>query len=574
MEGRHCRHLPVTYICTMKIDERLSLCPVNEKSIGLIVSLIPVAVYFFLLLRYCYNFPFYDDYIAVLEAVSRWQYASSFNEKLSLLVEQHNEHRIVYIHVISLLDNFLRGSVHFTDLVWCGNISLLLVLFLLYKSAESISEVSMFWLLPVVLLLFQLQSWDNTYWAMASLANFGIHGWVISAIYLASRRERWAWAGAISATLLALGTIGSGLFLIPVVLAVWGVQKRFRELLLGGLVLIIAVLLYFKGYQQPEGYPSLAHTLKHADWAQLLLFWGAFLGSNTYHPALSFVAPLMGWCGIGWFLWLTFRLYFQKNPVLYGVLGFLVLTALAVALNRYGRGIEGAYPSRYRMNSSLFLAVTYLTVVELTAVKWKSRVVMAGSAATLALYVMSVYVYLPRIKNNYELRVADHWLFRHQMPIAGSYRLKDANEMLQTSVKEGLFIPPPLPENLFKDSVERKQLSVGLPVAGDTSLKNNAAEYDIDEVKIVDKQVVIRGWVRFKKAGLTLNEVYIFVNTEKGYPTLFQKRYDLFEKYHDARYQDTGFLGAVPLSEWPKSPKGWHLLVEANNGQRSWLSPK
>lgn len=547
---------------------------VYNKTIGLTISLLPVAAYLLLLLRYSYNFPFYDDYIAVLEALTRWQDTSNVNEKLSLLVEQHNEHRIAYIHSVALIDDFLRGSVYFTDLIFWGNLSLILILCLLYQTAKPLSSVSIFWLLPVALLLFQLQSWDNTYWAMASLANFGIHGWVITAIYLASRREPWAWPGAIFATHLALGTIGSGLFLIPVVLAVWGVQKRFREMLLGGIVLTVAVLLYFKGYQQPAGYPSIGQTLAHADWEQLLVFWGAFLGSNTYYPALSFIAPFIGWCGIGWFLFLTFRLYFLKNPVLYGVLGFLVLTALAVALNRYGRGIEGAYPSRYRMNSSLFLAVTYLTVVELSQVKWKKWVVAAGCAATLALYSLSVYVYLPRIKNNYELRLADNWLFRYQMPIAGSYRLKDANEMLKKSVKEGLFIPPPLPENLFKNSVERKQLSAGLPVAADTSSKNNAAEYDIDEVKIVDNQVVIRGWVRFKKAGLTLNEVYIFVNNEKGYPTLFQKRYDLFEKYHDVRYQDTGFLGVVPLSEWPQSTKGWHLLVEANNGQRSWLSPK
>lgn len=547
---------------------------VYNKTIGLTVSLLPVIVYLLLLLRYSYNFPFYDDYIAVLEALARWRDTSNINEKLSLLVEQHNEHRIAYIHSVALIDDFLRGSVYFTDLIFWGNLSLLLVLWILYRSTKTLSSVSSLWLLPVALLLFQFQSWDNTYWAMASLANFGIHGWVITAIYLASRREPWAWPGAIFATLLALGTIGSGLFLIPVVLAVWAVEKRFRELLLGGIVLTVAVLLYFKGYQQPAGYPSIGQTLAKADWGQLLVFWGAFLGSNAYHPALSFVAPLIGWCGIGWFLLLTFRLYFLKNPLLYGVLGFLVLTALAVALNRYGRGIEGAYPSRYRMNSSLFLAATYLTVVDLTEVKWKKWVVVAGCAATLALYSLSVYVYLPRIENNYELRVADNWLFRHQMPIAGSYRLKDANEMLKKSVREGLFIPPPLPENLFKNSVARKQLGVGLPVAADTSLKNNAAEYDIDEVKIVDNQVVIRGWVRFKQAGLTLNEVYIFVNNEKGYPTLFLKRYDLFEKYHDVRYQDTGFLGVVPLNEWPKSTKGWHLLVEANNGQRSWLSPK
>lgn len=558
----------------MDTDKTRPFYTAYKKAIGLTVSLLPVVVYLLALLHYSYNFPFYDDYIAILEALFHWESASSINEKLSLLVEQHNEHRIAYIHSVALVDYFLRGSVYFTDLIFWGNLSLILVLWLLYCSAKALNRASTWWLLPVALLLFQFQSWDNTYWAMASLANFGIHGWVITALYLASRREPWAWPGAVFATLLALGTIGSGLFLIPVVLAVWGVQKRFRELLLGGIVLTVAVGLYFKGYQQPAGYPSIGQTLATADWGQLTVFWGAFLGSNVYHPALPFVAPLIGWCGIGWFLFLTFRLYFLRNPVVYGVLGFLVLTALAVALNRYGRGIEGAYPSRYRMNSSLFLAATYLTVVDLTEIRWKKWIVVAGTAATLALYLMSVYVYLPRIKNNYELRVADNWLFRHQRPIAGSYRLKDANEMLKKSVKEGLFIPPPLPGNLFQPLAERKQLGAGLPVATDTSSKNIAAEYDIDEVKIVDNQVVIRGWVRLKKAGLTLQEVYVFVNPEKGYPTLFQKRYDLFEKYRDVRYQDTGFLGVVPLSEWPQSTKGWHLLVEANNGQHSWLSPK
>ncbi|WP_428665049.1 hypothetical protein [Runella sp.] len=558
----------------MKIDERLSFNPAHKKTIGLTISLIPVVIYFLLLLRYSYNFPFYDDYIAVLEAISRWQHASSFNEKLSLLVEQHNEHRIVYIRFVSLVDYFLRGSVHFTDLIWCGNISLLLVIFLLYKSAKPFSELSVWWLLPVVLLIFQFQSWDNTYWGMASLANFGIHGWVISALYLASRREPWAWLGAIIASLLALGTIGSGLFLVPVVLAVWGVQKRYRELVLGTVVLGVAVLLYFKGYQQPEGYPSITQTLKHADWGQLLLFWGAFLGSNAYHPTVAFVAPLLGWCGIGWFLVLTFRLYFQKNPVLYGILGFLVLTALAVALNRYGPGIRGAYPSRYRMNSSLFLAVSYLTMVDFVAPARKKRLIGAAVAATFALYLLSVAAYLPRIKNNLEFRMADNWLHQHELPIAGSYRLKDTNEMLKKFVKEGLFVPPLLPKDLFEHSVERKQLNVGLPVAADTSAKNSEAEYDIDWIKIVDNQVVIRGWVRFKKTGLFLKEAYIFVNNEKGYPTLFQKRYDLFDKYHDVRYQDTGFLGVIPLSEWPRSTNKWHLLAEAYKGQRIWLSPK
>lgn len=34
-----------------------------NKTIGLIISLLPVAAYLLLLLRYSYNFPFYDDYI-------------------------------------------------------------------------------------------------------------------------------------------------------------------------------------------------------------------------------------------------------------------------------------------------------------------------------------------------------------------------------------------------------------------------------------------------------------------------------------------------------------------------------
>lgn len=558
----------------MKIAVNL---PVGERFwnvIALTISLLVVVFYALILAIYSYNFPFYDDYIAVLEVVEKWLSSTDVSEKISVLFEQHNEHRILYIRLISLFDYYLRGSVHFTDLIWVGNVSLLVWLFLLFKSIDFFQNNLKYWvLIPVVLLVFQFQSWDNTFWSMASLANFGIHAWVALAIYGAVRSGKWAWLGTVFSTLMALGTIGSGLFLIPIVLAVWAVRMRFREIIFGSIFMILAVVGYFYGYHQPPNYPSIGYTIAHAHWGQLALFWASFLGSNFYHPAIPFVAPLVGGTGILWFLFLTYQKYFLKKTYLYAILAFLVLTAVVVALNRYGRGIEGAYPSRYRMNSSLFLALSFLTVVDWVATPLKKWVIGLGIIGTAGLYGVSVVVYLPRIENNKELRVADNWLYQHGLPIAGSYRLKDANDMLIKSVKEGLFLPPALP-NLLSEQESLAKIEKGMKVSADTILQNKLVEYDIDWLKNVDNQIALRGWVKFNQPGVVLKEVWVVSGNKVAYSTLFQKRYDLFEKHHHVQYQDTGFLGVLPSGVSLHSPNRWYLVAVGSNGQRVILPPK
>ena len=539
----------------------LQLAPTMSK-MGWWLGAIPLLIYGFCLLRYGYNFFLYDDYNILLQTPLDWQNFPSFGSRFDLLFRQNNEHRVAYLRLITILDWKLFGSIQPVHLLVVGNSSLLLIGWILYKNLANSNRFSRSWVfLPVLFLLFQFQSWDNTFWAMASLQNFGILGWVLLALYAAQQKRILL---ALLALLLAVFTSGSGLFLAPILIASWLVEKQHRSAMITFVLWVGLIWFYFYNYQQPAGYPSLAQTITKADWGQVIVFFLAFLGSNLYHPALPFLAPLVGFLGLVWVGYLTFIRYFRQNAVLYGTLLFLLLSAAAVALNRYGFGTTGAYPSRYRVNSSLFLAIIYLTLLENAPENAKKWVWRTAAVGTLGLYLLSIYVYLPRIRNNQELRMADNWFFQNGYSIQGSPQTKYANEVLKKAVAAGIFVPP---EPVLP--AQRQELKT-TKVAIDSS----QVEYGIDWIERRGATVAIEGWLRFRQAGVGLDKVYVVLNGQDFYPSLFHKRFDLFKQRKSILYQDTGFLALIPADQWPTDSKNWFLFAKSSGGKKVWLLPK
>ena len=539
----------------------LQLAATMSKT-GWLLGAIVLLIYGFCLLRYGYNFFLYDDYSILLQTPLSWQQSPSFSDRFGLLFQQNNEHRVAYLRLITILDWKLFGSVQPIHLLMVGNSSLLLVGGILYKNLDDSPFFSRGWVfLPVLFLLFQFQSWDNTFWAMASLQNFGILGWVLLALYAAQQKRVLL---ALLGLLLAVFTSGNGLFLGPILIALWLVEKQYRWASIALIVWVGLVWFYFHNYQQPAGYPSLVQTITKADWGQVIVFFLAFLGSNLYHPAVPFLAPLVGLLGLFWVGYLTFIRYFRQNTVLYGALLFLLLSAGAVALNRYGFGLTGAYPSRYRISSSLFLAIIYLTLLENVPKKAKKWVWGSATIGTLALYLLSLFIYLPRIRNNQELRMADNWFFRNGYSVRGSPQTNYANEVLKKAVAAGIFIPP-------------TPILPAQSVAFQTTkmvIDSSQVEYGIDWIERRGETVAVEGWLRFRGAGVSLDKVYVVLNGQDFYPSLFHKRFDLFGQRKSMLYQDTGFLALIPADKWPVDAENWVLFAKGSGGKKVWLLPK
>ena len=118
-----------------------------------VVIFIPIGFYFYFLVKHMVNAPINDDYTAVLDFLISYQKESSSYEKFKLLFSQHNEHRLFYNRVITLVSFYIFGQVNFNFLIVVGNLSLGGIFFLLYKNCnEKFNDIKYF--VPVSFILF------------------------------------------------------------------------------------------------------------------------------------------------------------------------------------------------------------------------------------------------------------------------------------------------------------------------------------------------------------------------------------------------------------------------------------
>ena len=102
-------------------------------------------------------------------AVVFYGYFSGYTTPLHDIIEQHNEHRIVFTRAVVLLDYYVFGAVNFRHLLFVGNFAVVLVVGLLGLVFRPQSKWKLLLFLPVPLLMLQPQSLKNMFYPMASL---------------------------------------------------------------------------------------------------------------------------------------------------------------------------------------------------------------------------------------------------------------------------------------------------------------------------------------------------------------------------------------------------------------------
>ncbi len=335
----------------------------GNAKIALLASLVlialPVLAYCVLLASTAVDVPYLDDYDVVLRFLL--EAGEPDGEPLRLLFAQHVEHRLVLVRAIALTMVSATGHVDFSALAWIGTLGLALLatgLFVAFRPTASLGAKCLVFA-PVVLFLFQPQSWDAFFWATSSLSNLWVLPLALATLLLLSRQGPRAMAGAVLLAAVAVVAQGNGLLVLPGGLVLLGMQHRWRAAAFWAAASLLIGGLYALDFRPVDGAPSLLDSLQRAP--TLIHYALNFLGSAAgfSHPLLS---PLFGGlmlCSVA-ALW---RVGFPKqNPVLYSLLLLLVASAGLNALGRWY--ISGAeYPLtavRYRFYSSSMLALTYL----------------------------------------------------------------------------------------------------------------------------------------------------------------------------------------------------------------------
>lgn len=321
-----------------------------------LVCLLPIGLYFYWVLAFATNVPFFDDF-AILDALVRLEKARSPAEWLTILTAPHNEHRIGSLRLLSFLASRLNGGVvNLTTLTFLGNLSLLGLLALFWR-VHAHSGLPGRYFLPVPFLVFQMQFFENAFWPMAAVQNLSILGLACTAFYLLTRPGRVAFGGALALASLSVYTSGNGLFVLPVGLLVVLVQRRWQA----GVVWLLSsgalVLGYFSDYVLP-GQPtpdSPADLL-----GGFFGFLGAFAGrsSGVYvsiGAGLVLLGSMAAWLG---YEWRQGRFHSPRTLFWTAVFGWIVLTGIAVVSRR--NCLEISSLSRYKVYTMLLLVLTYL----------------------------------------------------------------------------------------------------------------------------------------------------------------------------------------------------------------------
>ncbi len=346
---------------------------------------LPIILYFYFLSEYSLNIPKWDDH-ALKAFILDYENADGFLHKFQTFFKQHNEHRIAFDRFITLIVFKIHGTIDYRWLMWVGNFSLIGVLSIFYKIFQK-QKISLLFFVPIPLILFQLQLWENTFWGMAALQNFGIIFFILMLIYLISSEKKGYFYVALLFAFFATYTSGNGITVFPICIVLLVLQKRFKEVVIFGIVSIILIGVYFYHYLMPPSNPPMVGI----GLGKIIFGFFSFLGSafdlmpnSSGRIKLTIVAG-----GILFVISAIIAIYLifnskllKKNRFLshvelfvLGVLMFLIGTAIVVTFTRISFGDIGLLTSRYKIYAILLLITLYtfiISKIEHTNLKWLS----------------------------------------------------------------------------------------------------------------------------------------------------------------------------------------------------------
>ncbi len=436
---------------------------------SLIITAI-VAIFYLVCYHFSYNFFYQDDYHLLRFVTVIEDNSVNFQEKLNTLWGQHNEHRIIFPRLITLLDYYLQGHLDWAVLNVISALYYFGIFYFFFKILQKIG-LNNWYVLPVALLIFQPAAYENYYWTISILQQVGNLFWAMFLFYsLAYYKPSKLWISLLLVFILTF-THGNGLFAFGVGGILLFLQKRYKDLGIWIGFMVFVAIIYFYGYYTAQN-SNIAGSLSNP---KRLIgcfggFWGVFLKDilNTTNRAIL--------AGLGVFILLfiinirafisflfpkielnTSKYFPQKNLFLLACFLYLSITAGLVALSRSWSSMDAAFQNRYLHNSVIAFVLLYTTFLLFQSVYLRKIILSFGLFFSIIYYVFSWY-------SNYEFLVIQQ---QNQEADAVNYALNGV-----TAVNDKSF-------NVNIKAVLDKSFTDGISVLPKTHLS--------DAVKNIDK---------------------------------------------------------------------------------------
>ncbi|ODS81877.1 MAG: hypothetical protein ABS46_10370 [Cytophagaceae bacterium SCN 52-12] len=340
--------------------------------IVLVAVLIPVAVYLRVWDYYAVNIAKWDDH-ALKRTLLDYIAADGISGVFSVLSAQHNEHRIFLTRLIAILDYSWYGQLDYRHLMFAGNLLLLGIIVLWWRLLKHNGK-TLFALLPVALIWPTLAHWENMYWGMASIQNFGVVTLGALAVYWCLKRPWGYFAAGILAAALSAFSSGNGLLVLPIITLVLFLSRENKKGIIAAASVILVLVLYFASYHQPD-YNAKTPAGVWALTKGFMAFIGSFAevfpvkGRQDTSVVFGVILFLVSISIVSTTLFRLVRNQYSEpyakitDAFCLGIMLFILGTAAVVVWGRAGSGIEVLLTSRYKIYSFLLLITAYLFIV-------------------------------------------------------------------------------------------------------------------------------------------------------------------------------------------------------------------
>jgi hypothetical protein len=320
--------------------------------------ILPAIVAFAILQRRSLPVPYQDDYNAILNFASRYnQLPTSTAKMMQVATAQHNEYKLVFEHLLFVSELSLTHHLNFAFLTTVGNLFLLPIGYLLwrtYQGDEKELYQRLLGFLPISLLFFSLTYWETLNWAMTSLQQLPVVFFSLLSIYLlfekeASRVTPFRFFLACFAAVLACCSSANGFLLLPVGLLILIPRRAYVQSLGWAASFVLPLVAYLYRYSPAPD----EHSHRTAYYTRPLEFLAVLGGVFPFRT----VAALAGLAMLG-VIGLAIRSRFDRtNPVSFYFTLWVVGTASMIG---WVRGVDFfGHSSRYTMYSLLMLIFCY-----------------------------------------------------------------------------------------------------------------------------------------------------------------------------------------------------------------------
>ncbi|TLV00006.1 hypothetical protein [Dyadobacter luticola] len=347
-----------------------------------------VLIFLYTLFKNAQNTPSFDDYDTTLNFIRRFYFDNNpINVQKDILLSRHNEHRIVFSKAAAAIYFYIFHEINFRHLILFQNILLIaffgLLLVLLKQKKLLVPET----VLLSAAFLFSLGFWQVTFYYWGGIQHYTVFFCSFLCLFLLNQTTHpasWNFLFSVIAATVGVISFGNGflaLFLGGFLLAV---HRRWK-LLAAWTIIGIALLTFTFFYQPPAENDALVGF--NVEWMARLLF--TFLGSFLYiNPGTGqnmniLVCMLAGLLVFLTWIWLFFKGYAFKNPLLYSLFSLPVLTAIIVAISRFETKAAGGIAPRYMFFTATIPVFLILILMDLKILKTKHLQILGAFAALI-----------------------------------------------------------------------------------------------------------------------------------------------------------------------------------------------